>query len=38
MRSDVLELQIPRDAPGKTVGTVYVGIIGLAALLSGGID
>ncbi|HLF10156.1 MAG TPA: hypothetical protein VJA26_02990 [Gammaproteobacteria bacterium] len=37
-RSDVLELQIPRAAPGKTVATVYAGIFGLAALFSGGID
>ena len=37
-RSDVLELQIPRAAPGKTVATVYIGIFGAAAFLSGGID
>lgn len=37
-RSDVSALKIPRAAPGRTVATVYVGIVGIAAFLSGGID
>jgi hypothetical protein len=37
-RSDVLALKIPRAAPGKTVATVYVGIVGIIAFMGGGID
>jgi len=37
-RSDVLALKIPRAAPGRNVAMVYVGIVGIAALFSGGID
>ena len=37
-RSDVLELKIPRAAPGNTVATVYLGIFGSAAFLGGGFD
>ena len=37
-RSDVRSLKVPRAAPGKTVATVYLGIFGSAAFLSGGFD